>query len=273
MSRGGERITKVFLDSRMVLPDGSLQIPGGGVLLDPSNRCWLGEFSTVASWDTVDYSNGNLYILERLGLVSTPRLVEPKWGPYDLDTLASALQTALNGPGKLAHLGTYSVTRVSTGESAATGAMVRSYQIDLSHGDFQIPPDEDIRTIWFCGDSEVDTRSMNRLFRFTPGWNWVISAKSSFVDFRRCHKVFIHTPGFGNYNSIGPKGQRDILAKVPVDVGYGGAIHWYMSGSEHESVECGVNSLTVLKVQLKDVDGNLIDLEGGQWSATLIFDK
>jgi hypothetical protein len=54
----------------------------------------------------------------------------------------------------------------------------------------------------------------------------VSSAKSTFVDLRRCHQIFIHTPGFGNYNSMGPKGQRDILAKVPVDVGYGGAIHW-----------------------------------------------
>ena len=42
MSRGGDRVTKVFLDSRMALPDGSIQIPGGGVLLDPSNRRWLG---------------------------------------------------------------------------------------------------------------------------------------------------------------------------------------------------------------------------------------
>ena len=81
MSRGGERVTKVFLDSRMSLPDGSIQIPRGGVLLDQSNRCWLGEFSTVASWNTIDESNGNMYILEQLGNDSLPRLVEPHWGP------------------------------------------------------------------------------------------------------------------------------------------------------------------------------------------------
>ena len=38
MSRGGERVTKVFLDSRVALSDGSIQIPGGGIRLDPSNR-------------------------------------------------------------------------------------------------------------------------------------------------------------------------------------------------------------------------------------------
>ena len=46
--RGGDRVTKLYLDSRMSLDDGSIQIPGGGIQLDPSNRVWLAEFSTVA---------------------------------------------------------------------------------------------------------------------------------------------------------------------------------------------------------------------------------
>ena len=65
---------------------------------------------------------------------------------------------------------------------------------------------------------------------------------------------------------------RNIIAKVPVDVGYGGSIHFYMSGSEHESVECGVNSLSVIKVDVKDVNGIEIDRQGGNWSMTMIFD-
>ena len=36
--RGGERISKVFLDSRYCLADGSIEIPGGGLLLDPTDR-------------------------------------------------------------------------------------------------------------------------------------------------------------------------------------------------------------------------------------------
>ena len=128
---------------------------------------------------------------------------------------------------------------------------------DLSRGSFQIPPDEDVRTVWLNGNKEADTRSLNRIFRFPSSTGWASSTKSTFVDFRRRHQIFSHTPGFGNYNSMGPKGQRDILAKVPVDVGYGGAIHWYVSGSEHDSVEVGVNSLSVLKKQLKTLVGHV----------------
>ena len=45
-----------------------------------------------------------------------------------------------------------------------------------------------------------------------------------------------------------------------------------MSGAEHEAVERGVNSLTVTKVVIKNVDGIEIDPKGGHWSITLIFD-
>ena len=105
------------------------------------------------------------------------------------------------------------------------------------------------------------------------GDDWANTLTSSFVDLRRVHDIFIHAAGFGNYNCIGPRGSRNILAKVPVDVGYGGAIHWYTSGSEHDSVEVGAHSLTVLKIEIKDVAGNQIDLKGGHWSCTLLFDK
>ncbi len=53
-----------FIDSRYCLADGSIEIPGGGVLLDPQDRCWLAEFSTVASWDTIDATNNILYVQE-----------------------------------------------------------------------------------------------------------------------------------------------------------------------------------------------------------------
>ena len=57
------------------------------------------------------------------------------------------------------------------------------------------------------------------------------------------------------------------------DPTHGGAIHYYMSGAEHEAIECGVNSLSVIKIVLKDVDGREIDPKGGHWRATLIFDN
>jgi hypothetical protein len=104
----------------MTLDDGSIQIPGGGIQLDPSNRVWLAEFSTVASWDTIDNSNTSFFMVEKLGGAVQNRIVTVPNGPYDLDTLAASLQSRLNS-GELTGLGAYFVTRVGTSESAASG--------------------------------------------------------------------------------------------------------------------------------------------------------
>ena len=272
MRLGGERITKVFLDSRYALPDGSLQIPGGGVLLDPDNRCWLGEFSTVASWGTIDATNNILYVQEQTTGAPNNRAIALPTGPHDMDSLATAMQTGLSGDGKAPAFGTYTVTRVTTGSGGATS---RVYNVSCSVGSFfRLPSEWQIRVTWFASKADAVTNSTNGLFTFPQGsLFWNSSLTSGFVDLRRVHSIFIHAPGFGNNNTVGPRGSRSILAKVPVDVGYGGAIHWRVSGSEHDSAELGVHSMTVLTVELRDVAGNLIDLKGAHWSCTLLFDK
>jgi hypothetical protein len=115
---GGERISKVLLDSSYALPDGGLEIPGGGVLFDPNERVWLGEFSAVASWETLDSANNLFYVQEQTIGAPNNRVIALSPGAYTLDSLATAMQDALNGAGKGAGVGTYAVTRTG-------GTMVR----------------------------------------------------------------------------------------------------------------------------------------------------
>ncbi len=72
---------------------------------------------------------------------------------------------------------------------------------------------------------------------------------------------------------MGVTGSQNILAKIPVDVGYGSPVHWTMSGSEHDSIEVGVHSVNILRLELRDVAQNLLDLQGSHWSATLVFGR
>ena len=133
-------------------------------MLDRSNRVWLGEFSTVASWDTIDSTNNKMYMIEQLNGVALPRIVEITQGPHDLDRLAASLQSSLNGTGKMAGLGTYYVTRVGAGDSAASGVLARAYQVDLSKGGFRIPPDVDVQSSFDV--PLVDPRFLSRIFSF-----------------------------------------------------------------------------------------------------------
>jgi hypothetical protein len=94
---------------------------------------------------------------------------------------------------------------------------------------------------------------------------------SSLVDLRRVRDIYVHSPSFGNYNCVAPGGVRTAIAKIPVEVGYSGLVRWSTGGSSFDYVECGVRSLHILRLELKDADGNLLDLQGTAFSMTLLF--
>jgi hypothetical protein len=92
--------TKVFVDSRYAVSNSGssieYQIPGG-LDLKPSTRCWLSEFTCVATWDTIDTSNNILYLIEG----AVPRAIYIPSGVSDLESLRIALETALNSVSNL----------------------------------------------------------------------------------------------------------------------------------------------------------------------------
>jgi hypothetical protein len=99
------------------------------------------------------------------------------------------------------------------------------------------------------------------------------SHTSGFVDLRRAHNIFVHSPSLGNYNTVAPGGVRTVLCKIPCEVGYGGLIRWSTGGSSFDYIECGVRSLHLLRLQLKDADGHLLHLQGTAFSLTLLFSE
>ena len=143
-----KQATRVYLDSRFALPDGSLEIPGG-FECDPSDRVWLSEFSTVASWHTVDDTNQFMYVIEQTvpgEAVWNRRLVVLSPGPHDMDSLAEDITNGLNGPGKHTAMGTYNCVRVSGGLGGGAGGLSnKAFYITCTQGNFRLPDDDLIR--------------------------------------------------------------------------------------------------------------------------------
>lgn len=270
-----KQTTRIYLDSRYALPDGSFEIPGGGIECDPTDRVWLSEFSTVASWVTIDTTNQNLYVIEQTvpgEAVWNKRIVVLTPGPHDMDSLAGEIEWGLNAEGKHPSMGIYSCLRVAGGlaRGSGSGSINKCFYITCTEGNFRMPNDELIRQEYGV---QGLTNSTNTLFTFKYGNEVLPGHESGFVDLRRAHNIFLHCPGFGSHNCIGPRGSRNILAKIPVDVSYGSPIHFWFSGSDHDAIQAGVRAVTNLKIELRDVAGNILDLNGGHWSATLIFER
>ena len=239
--------TKLFVDSKYMDSSGNFQVPGEAIMVHPTTRVWLAEASIVASFDTIDSTNDSFEIVE----LGVSRTVTISNGPHDIESLREAIESSLNfAPG--AGMGTYTVTRISTGSGGST---FRSYRVTCSAGTFAIPAVSN-KLSSICAFPNGDTPSATQV--------------SSFVDVRRVHAIYIHTT-LGANNAIAPNGSRSILAKIPVTVGYGSLIHVEMSGSEYDYVEAGCHAISNIRLTLHDVDGNELDLHGTRWSATLVF--
>jgi hypothetical protein len=113
------------------------------------------------------------------------------------------------------------------------------------------------------------TSPLSQIVKFPP--TSATSHVSGFVDLRRCHNIFVHSPSFGNYNTVAPGGVRTVLCKIPIETGYGGLVRWSTGGSSFDYIECSIRSLHLLRLELKDADGHLLDLQGTAFSMTLLF--
>ena len=245
------KTTKVFVDSRFAAKgEGAsilYEIPGGGVELGPHAKVFVSEFTCVCAWGTLDETNNTQTVLEGEPGLIVPRTLTLPTGAHDLESLRAALEAAL-GAG-------YTVERVSAGN---TGSTSRQYRVTSTVGRFSLPRSPLSSIVSF--DS-------------LPG-NFQASVQTSgFVDLRRCHNIFVHSPSFGNYNAVGPMGVRTAIAKIPVNEGYGGLVRWSTSGSEYDYVECGVRSLHMLRLELRDSNNQLLDLAGTAFSLTLLFSE
>jgi hypothetical protein len=257
-------ISRVYIDSRHLLENGDYELPDGGVELPIGSKCWLGEFTCVASWDTINDYNYILYVVENGTHLRTCELTT---GPHDMDSLREILELQLNGVGKDPAMGTYSVIRTSTGTGGGT---YRAFRITCSAGLFILPDEREIRTRWGVSPSHY-VPTTNSWMTFPDGAIADDTHDSGFVDLRPIHSLYLHSPSFGNYNAIGPRGERTILAKVPVSVGYGQLVTWTSPANDHDYIQAGTRSLKILRIELKDAYGRPIDLKGTHWSATLIF--
>ena len=263
-------VSKLFLDSRYALPDGTFVVPGGeALLLTEDTKVWLQDFTCINCFDTLSDVNRNLYIWEKPEDAWLVRIGQLPAGPTDLETLRGQLQSVLNSAAKHPGMGNYDVSLVSAGAGGG-GSVFRSYRVTCDAGQFQFPEEDQIRSTWNLGTSSF-TNSTNTLFRFEQAWS--SDTTSSFIDLRRVHNIYLHAPSFGAYNAVCPRGERTCIAKICCNVGYGSLLHYQGSISDHDFVEAGTRALCTLRLEARDVHGHALDFHGTAWSATLVFER
>jgi hypothetical protein len=82
--------------------------------------------------------------------------------------------------------------------------------------------------------------------------------------------VYISSSALSNYNTMGPKGENNIIQKGPVSADFGYQVIDQMV-SDHDFLSVERMTLSTIDFQIKDVKGNIVPLKGSPMSLTIKF--
>jgi hypothetical protein len=233
------------------------------------------------SFNTVDERSNCLYLAENAAGTAFFRYIELDSQPHDSESLRLALQNALNA-NRPAGLGTYSVTRSSSAGSTSTAAIgsaaFRVFTVTLSSGSFlvftrQILSDRSwYQGVWLQNGGPAynpgDLRITEAVTFDTPAFQ--STHQSGYIDLRGRHTIFVCS-SLVNNDFLSANGLRGIVAKVAVSEPYGGLIKGRHGGNPYDLVSMRDTSMKRIRFWIADAFGDVVNLRGCEWSATLIF--
>ena len=269
---------RIFVDSRHATTGDSRNFTydiGEDVVLPTNSVCYILDISMPHSFYTVDSTNQNIYLIENENSLHSRRIELPNRN-YDVVNLSTQLQTSLNqttdgGRTGKSVTGTYTVT---------LNTNTNNYSISLSGGgSFRYLSESVLNT--YDGMSDFTNSggiplaplaSTDDLFGLrTLVMSSGTTLNTKHLDIRNYHNLFLHSSSLTNYKTIGPRGVKSVIARIPVNSTFGNMIYKPHSGLVHDYCECGTHSIRLMQFSLRDANNKEVNLNGGNLSFTLLF--
>lgn len=227
-----------------------------------------------------DY-NDRLFVYERVPDPIVQYQVQELWrspqiaeGVYNGFTLASAVQTALNAGRLLPQ--PYSVTfNNTTNRLVFSNTLAAPERFELYTTDYVQANIAEWNThsgIPLNADALNDAGRVCglRTGHFLAADDATAVSGPNAINTQIHHSIFIHSNLGALGDSYGPNGESDIIRRVVVD-SLAGEITVDRHATPHDSVRVLKQSLRNIRFRLADVDGRTIDLQGHDWSFSLII--
>ena len=259
-------VRKIYIDTRYKTAgsksdtDFKFQLPYP-ISLPDKCVCFIDDVVIPNSWYTIDSTNNKIYA-RRVTLASdarTDKVITLTTNNYSVQSLRDELQEKLN-------------------DAFNSGFNVVYNPSELS---FTINTDSPVYTIKFYTDEEIKNGNAHNfeldinldtaneiLGNFIPQAS--SSIKTSMIDLRRHHNIYISSPNIANFKTMGSRGESDIIKKIPVSSDYGSVIYDQVVAN-HDYIDVSKLQLNILEFKFTDVKGNVIDLRGLPVSFSMIF--
>jgi len=229
-------------------------------------------------WNVEEGVSDKLYVIETKGSPTQKRcrVLTIAAGNYTSLTLPGVIATALNTGSSLTGMA-YQVDYV-TARGCLKIQLVAAGSVDAT-ARFQIPSEDEVTSVsWkasnWTGTADVystdDPDTMGDLLRLAATSAATTSLETGLLDISPIHCLYLQS-NVCAYTTVGPRGEGDIVQRIPVTTSYGYVLHYIANGAE-EFFPITQATFKELSFKLCNVRGRPVDLHGGQMSIELTFD-
>ena len=210
-------------------------------------------------WYGIQENVNNLLYFREAG-THTEHVIAIPPGSYSSASLANKIQIEMN---KVATGGATYTVQFSNNTNKIT--------ITQNNGSgFRVYSDHELRNDGTVDGLPIDTpKSINAILNTPPFSGYLASWSSGLVSVNRIHEVYIRSSALAKgYSTIDPRGVRNCLRKLNVDVDFGGIIvtdHSFETADLHQF--SGV--IRRFDIQITDVNGSILDIGEVPWSFSI----
>jgi len=264
-------VKKICIDSRFADPSSRSNtdfryILNDSVHISDHTKMFVTDVCIPRTWYTIEYFNQNLLVRVKNKILNTETDYKIKLDNqnYTLQTLKDQLEFKLTE--SIPQLNWIVLSFPTNGRiTISTDTFENEFWI-LSDLDVSNNGTAKVNTLGIDPDNPQTCNSvLGNMGHQTFSTVWI----SGFVDVIGIHNVYITCSQFGN-NSIGPRGERNILKKIVTDADFGGLIV-YNWEPYYDNVDCSNILIKNLDFRLTDAYGNTLPLHGAHVSFSLIF--
>ena len=147
------------------------------------------------------------------------------------------------------------ITAIGYMPTLTYNASKQTISISLEDFDFKFLTDDELRSITWTGTSyDKNTESTSIIHNAENPF-------ASFIDLQPIRNIYIKSPNLGNVNTIGSRGECDIIKKVPATADFNQMI-FDNSLITNDFLDCSRLTLRTIEFRLTDAAGNDIPFHG-----------
>jgi hypothetical protein len=173
------------------------------------------------------------------------------------------------------------LTSIGYSPTVTYNASKQTISVSIEYFDFAFLTDDELRAdhmMWPWTGEAYDKnylQSANGVIKNIESKSTIHNTENpliSYIDLQPIRNIYIKSPNLGNYNTLGLRGECDIIKKVPVTADFNQMI-FDNSIVTNDFLDCSRQTLRTLEFILTDSAGHEIPFHGSFVSFSIIFDQ